>query len=77
MNQASRMESTGLPGRIQVSEETASEIKEHGKGHWLQQREDRVTAKGIGDLVSYFVVMKGTERSTTSTILDTGNSFRV
>lgn len=66
MNQASRMESTGLPGRIQASAETAEELSTFGKQHWLQRREDKVTAKGIGDLVSYFVVIKATETSTST-----------
>ena len=38
----SRMESTGVPGRIHVSEETAKEVREAGKGDWLTPRQDKV-----------------------------------
>jgi hypothetical protein len=47
------MESTSLPGRIQVSQKTAELIIESGKGDWLTARRDLVNAKGKG-LVSYF-----------------------
>ena len=55
MNTASRMESTGLPQKIQVSQETADLLIIHGKKRWLTQREDAVTAKGKGELVTFFV----------------------
>ena len=40
MNTTSRMESTGLPNRIQVSQETAALLSHAGKGHWLLPRTD-------------------------------------
>jgi class 3 adenylate cyclase len=46
MNTASRMESTGVPGRIQVSTDTATLLTDAGKEHWLVQRENKVQAKG-------------------------------
>jgi class 3 adenylate cyclase len=55
MNTASRMESTGVPGKIQVSEQTANLITEAGKGHWLKKRDEKVAAKGKGELVSAFI----------------------
>lgn len=55
VNMASRMESTGMPGRIQVSQETADELVARGKSHWLSLREDKVEAKGKGLLNTYFV----------------------
>ena len=38
INVASRMESTGSPGRIHLSRESARLLKEAGKGDWLLQR---------------------------------------
>jgi class 3 adenylate cyclase len=59
MNTASRMESTGVAGRIQVSKETAERIAKHGKEHWLVQRENKITAKGKGEMTTYFLNIPG------------------
>ena len=48
MNTASRVESNGIPGRIQISQDTADLIMEAGNGHWLEKRQDKVAAKGKG-----------------------------
>lgn len=48
MNTASRIESNGAPGKIQVSQATADMIIEDGKGHWLQKREDKVSFDLLG-----------------------------
>jgi class 3 adenylate cyclase len=53
MNTASRMESTGQPGKIQISEETAEFLIEAGKESWLTPREERIVAKGKGELQTY------------------------
>jgi len=50
MNTASRMESTGSPGRIQVSREMADELVHAGKGHWIKPRSDKVLVKGKGEM---------------------------
>ena len=55
VNTASRMESNGIAGRIHVSSETAQLLREAGKEYWLEQRQDVVTAKGKGELVTYWV----------------------
>ena len=55
INTASRMESTGQAGRIQVSEETAELLRLDHKERWLTKREDLVFAKGKGDLQTYWV----------------------
>ncbi len=55
MNTASRMESTGLPSSIHVSQETADLLIADGKESWLTRRKDAVTAKGKGELVTFFV----------------------
>jgi len=47
---ASRMESTGLKDKVHLSSETAKLLEKAGKKHWLVQREDKVVAKGKGQL---------------------------
>lgn len=46
MNTAARIESTGQRGRIHLSQECADLIMAAQKAHWVQPREDKVTAKG-------------------------------
>ena len=58
MNTASRLESTGVPGRIQLSEQTAELICAHGKDTWLEERSESVEAKGKGHLKTFFLVFK-------------------
>lgn len=49
------MESTGAVGRIQVSQETADELRSKGKQHWLRPREDKIVAKGKGEMQTYWL----------------------
>ena len=56
VNTASRMESTGMPCRIQCSEATANLLIQGGKGHWIQSREEKVDAKGLGHVKTYWVL---------------------
>jgi class 3 adenylate cyclase len=55
MNTASRMESTGLRDRIQVSQETADLLISAGKPNWIEPRADKVIAKGKGELQTYWL----------------------
>ncbi|GKY96213.1 hypothetical protein MPSEU_000581200 [Mayamaea pseudoterrestris] len=55
VNTASRMESTGVRERIQVSQDTATLLTLAGKGHWLTPREDAVNAKGKGVLRTFWL----------------------
>lgn len=55
INTASRMESTSVGGKIQVSAETAELIRSDGRERWLVKRDDIVTAKGKGQLQTYWV----------------------
>lgn len=61
------MESTGVPGRIHVSEETAAELKKHGKTSWLKNRLDKVVAKGLGSIETFWVVVTTEAASTVPT----------
>ena len=54
INTASRMESTGEAGKIQLSEETAELLRIDNKRSWLTKREDKVTAKGKGTLQTWW-----------------------
>ena len=63
MNTSSRMESTGIKNKIQVSQQTAEKLMADGKKHWLRMREDRVIAKGKGVLTTYFIVIKERKRA--------------
>mmetsp|Transcript_7886 Transcript_7886/g.15271 ORF Transcript_7886/g.15271 Transcript_7886/m.15271 type:complete len:1152 (-) Transcript_7886:303-3758(-) len=55
MNTASRMESTGVRDKIQLSQETAELLYAHGKSRWVTPREERVIAKGKGELQTYWL----------------------
>lgn len=57
VNTASRMESTGVKGRIHVSQSTADELIGKGRGHWLSPREEKLSVKGKGAMQTYFVVV--------------------
>jgi hypothetical protein len=47
--------STGIPGKIQVSEATAALLIAAGKAGWLTPRPDAVEAKGKGTLNTFLV----------------------
>jgi class 3 adenylate cyclase len=79
MNTASRMESNGFAGKIQVSQETADLLIAAGKQHWLTPREDKIVAKGKGELQTYWVSTKssgsvGSDNGTDSTSKDSDNA---
>jgi len=63
MNTASRMESTGKPGKIQMSHDTAELLKAAGKGGWLTPREEMVQAKGKGMMVTHWLTASTREGS--------------
>lgn len=63
MNTASRMESTGIPSRIQLSQSTADLLIDAGKEHWITKRPDKVKAKGKGELTTYFLLEFGKKSS--------------
>lgn len=55
MNTASRMESTGVANRIQISQATADFLISSGKGNWISPREDVIVAKGKGEMKTYWL----------------------
>ena len=58
---ASTIENTGEGGRIHMSKETAAQLNEEGKGHWLIKREDKIqTSKG--DLQTFWLADESTRR---------------
>jgi class 3 adenylate cyclase len=67
MNTTARIESTGEPGRIHISQETADLIIKGGKQAWVQRRAQLVTAKGKGTMQTYWLTLieegKGTNHS--------------
>jgi hypothetical protein len=66
MNTASRMESTGLRDRIHVSQDTADLLSAAGKSKWLSPREEKVVAKGKGEMQTYWVAVGTLNQSTNS-----------
>jgi class 3 adenylate cyclase len=65
MNTASRMESTGLRDKIQVSQDTADLLIAGGKSKWLVIRDEKVVAKGKGEMQTYWVLV-GTSKNKSS-----------
>jgi class 3 adenylate cyclase len=66
VNTAARMESTGMPGKIQCTPKTAELIRKSGKGHWLQERHDAVLVKGKGEMTTFWIqVQKPSSHPTT------------
>jgi len=66
MNTASRMESTGTPNRIQLSQATADLLIANQKEHWITKRADKVVAKGKGALTTYFLLSVKKKTSSTN-----------
>ncbi|KAL7556387.1 hypothetical protein ACA910_014129 [Epithemia clementina (nom. ined.)] len=75
VNVASRMESSGMPNRIQVSKATADLLEAAGKGHWLMQRSDEINIKGKGYVQTFFVAVKGTKSIASHTPSTSDASF--
>ena len=65
------MESLSKPGHIHVSQATADELTAKGRGSWLTMREDKVVAKGKGEMQTFWVERsrEGSEASFSSSDL--------
>jgi hypothetical protein len=57
------MESKGKPRHIQVSQATADLLIEAGKEHWVTPREEKIVAKGKGELQTYWVSLTPNKKS--------------
>ncbi|CAB9505095.1 natriuretic peptide receptor 2 [Seminavis robusta] len=68
INTASRMESLGIAGRIHISQATADELTSKGFGRWVVPREDKVEAKGKGEMQTYFVSVQDAAKSFDTTV---------
>lgn len=66
MNTASRMESTGMKNKIQLSGDTADQLVNEGLGHWITKRPDLVHVKGKGDMQTYWLVVGASSASASS-----------
>lgn len=55
VNTAARMESTGAPSRIQMSKETADLLVAAGKQNWIKEREEKIKAKGKGEMQTWWL----------------------
>jgi class 3 adenylate cyclase len=55
VNTASRMESSSSRNAIHVSEATATLLQSAGKQSWLIKREEKIVAKGKGEVQTYWV----------------------
>ena len=69
MNTASRMESTGQRGKIQVSQETADLLLSFNKGSWLKKRDD---SDSTPSETSYWL-----EMNTRSSSVKSGSTYPV
>jgi Adenylate and Guanylate cyclase catalytic domain len=52
---AARMESTGIPANIQLSQSTYDLLIAGGKLNWIVPREDLINVKGKGTLKTYWL----------------------
>ena len=58
VNTTARIETTGAKNKIHISVETADRLIAAGKEHWVTLREDKVVAKGKGELQTYWLKLK-------------------
>jgi hypothetical protein len=59
VNTAARVEATGMRNCVHLSTDTANLLIAAGKEHWIKKRADVVTAKGKGELQTYWLLTPG------------------
>ena len=64
MNTTARVETTGAPNKIHLSSDTANLLIEAGKESWITAREEKVQAKGKGELETYWLNAHGSSGGT-------------
>lgn len=76
VNTTSRIETTGQKNKIHVSQETADLLIAANKEHWIRAREDKVVAKGKGELQTYWLEIGDSigNRSNKETTSDSGDA---
>ncbi|KAL3797244.1 hypothetical protein HJC23_004536 [Cyclotella cryptica] len=65
INTAARIESTGEPNKVHLSSETAELLEIAGKRHWVVPRDKSVSAKGKGELKTFWLKMLKLEEDIT------------
>jgi Adenylate and Guanylate cyclase catalytic domain len=77
VNTAAFIEGTGERNRIHVSQETADLLATVGKGHWVEERGEKIHVKGKDELQTYWLIFRGSpsgqSRSSSSGADDTEN----
>ena len=68
MNTAARMESNGKPSKIHISEETAQLLVAAGKPYWVVQREDKISAKGKGEMQTFWLLLEHSSFNRSSSV---------
>jgi class 3 adenylate cyclase len=68
INTGSRIESTSIPGMIQISQTTANYLIDAGLSDWFEPRDDKVQAKGKGELQTYWLSIDGKDKDEDVTI---------
>lgn len=58
MNTTARIETTGMRDKIHISQDTADHLIQAGKSKWIVPREDKVIAKGKGELSTWWLNIK-------------------
>ena len=48
-----------MPGRVQLSNDTAQLLIKAGKDSWIEERDTLVEAKGKGSMKTYWLVLSG------------------
>jgi class 3 adenylate cyclase len=66
VNTTARIESTGERDRIHLSQATAELLVAAGKQDWIVERKGLVTAKGKGELQTYWLKLSKTKRRTSN-----------
>ncbi|CAB9516746.1 Receptor-type guanylate cyclase gcy [Seminavis robusta] len=74
VNTASRIETSGLPGRIHCSARTAELLMQAGKGSWLQKRQEPINAKGLGCIETFWVQVQSSGSQSQALSICTSNS---
>ena len=62
VNTTSRIETTGARNKIHLSQEMADALVASGKEKWIYPREDKVVAKGKGEMTTYWMKVEATSQ---------------